>query len=120
MAPHIVGAEIIQLPIPSYGFKSCLSADDGSMLWPIPNFEHALTGIAENSFRTGMQLSLDTVRQRPIYHSSYMILNNLILLDGRCIDSLTIKPQDLIEDKCEQNMLQLARKSVASNTIYAR
>ena len=58
MAPHIVGAEVVQFPIPSYGVKSCLSADEGSMLWSIPNFEHALTGIAE---RTGMQLIPDSV-----------------------------------------------------------
>ena len=75
MAPHIVGAEIIQNPIPSYGVKSCLGADYGSMLGSIPNLEHALTGIAENSPRTGGQLNLDIVKQRLVYHSPYMIVN---------------------------------------------
>lgn len=114
MAPHIVGAEIIQNPIPSYGIKSCLGADDGSMLWSIPNLEHALTGITENSPRTGVQLSLDTVKQRLVYHSPYIILNSLILIDGQCIDSLTIRSQALLKVKgrSRQNTQQLARKSV--------
>ena len=52
MTPHVVDAEVIQLPVPSYGVKSCLGADDGGMLWPIPDLEHALTGIAEDRFMT--------------------------------------------------------------------
>ena len=77
MAPHIVGAEVIQFPIPSYGVKSCLGADDGSMLWSIPNLEHALAGIAENRSRTRMQASIDIFEQRPeqpVYHPPYMVL----------------------------------------------
>ena len=120
MAPHIVGAEIIQLPIPSYGVKSCLSADDRSVLWSIPNFEHALTGIAKNCSRNGMQLSLDIVKQRLVHHSSYMVVYNLIVIEGRCIGPLRIRSQALIEGRRKQNTLQLARKSVASNTVYAR
>ncbi len=97
MAPHIDGAEIIQNPIPSYGVKSCLGADDGSTLWSIPNLEHALTGIAENSPRTGVQLSLDHVKQRLEYHSPYIVLNILILIDGQCIGPLTIRSQALLK-----------------------
>ena len=59
MSPHVVDAEVIQHPVPSYGIKGRLGADDGSMLWPVPDFEHALTGIAENRVGTRMQLSLD-------------------------------------------------------------
>ena len=63
MAPHVVDAEVIQLPVPSYGVKGRLGADDGSVLWSVPDFEHALTGIAENRVGTRMQLSLDIFEQ---------------------------------------------------------
>ena len=59
MIPHIVGDEVIQYPVPSYGVESRLGADDGSTLWSIPDFEHFLTGIAENRFMTRMQVRLD-------------------------------------------------------------
>ena len=77
MPPHIVDAELIQLPVPSYGVKSCLGADDGGMLWSIPDLEHALTGITEDRFMTWMQLSLDIftqILQYVAYHSPYMVL----------------------------------------------
>lgn len=47
MAPHVVDAEVIQFPIPSYGIKCCLGANYGSTLGSIPDLEHALTGIAK-------------------------------------------------------------------------
>ena len=74
MPPHVVGAEVIELPIPSYGVKSCLGADDGSVLGSVPDLEHALTGIAENRFCYSMalvQLSLNVFEQRleqVVYH----------------------------------------------------
>ena len=77
MPPHVVDAEVIQLPVPSYGVKSCLGADDGGMLWSIPDLEHALTGIAENRFMTGIKLSLDSftqVLQQVVCHSPYLVL----------------------------------------------
>lgn len=65
MAAHLVDAEVIQLPIPSYCVEFCLGTNDGSTLWSIPDLEHSLTGIAENRFRTRMrmQLSLDIFKQ---------------------------------------------------------
>lgn len=64
MAPHIVGAEVIQLPIPSYGVKSRLGSDDGSMLRSVPDSEHALTGVAEDRTRPRTQWSLDMFHER--------------------------------------------------------
>ena len=77
MAPHIIDAEVIQLPIPSHGVKSYLGANDGGMLWSVPDFEHALTGIAENRSRTWIRSSLDILKQRlerVIYHFPCMVL----------------------------------------------
>lgn len=77
MAPHIVGAKVIQFSIRSYRIKSCLGTDDGSMFWSIPDLEHALTGIAEHRSRTHVQLSLDIFKQLlkgVIYHSLKVLL----------------------------------------------
>ena len=66
MAPHVIDIEIIQLPIPSYGIKSLLGADDGSMLWPIPDFEHALTRIADNRSHLQQTLFSHTIESKPV------------------------------------------------------
>ena len=63
MPPHVVDAEVIQLPVPSYGVKRGLRADDGGMLWSVPDLEHALTGIAEDRLMIWMKLSLDIFTQ---------------------------------------------------------
>ena len=68
MAPHVIDVEIIKLAIPSHGIKSLLGADDGSILGPVPNFEHALTGIAEDRSRTPLRDMFEQRLEQVVYH----------------------------------------------------